>query len=136
MSGFMLCSCQKLYLKDVNSYYIYWEILHLPNFSNNKLLYIENVSSFFHHIKFMIFETVWSKKVWSKNYSAIVSHLFLLQIYTEWYILIGFSYNPKPVCFRAISMSFLNLLSQKTYPGEFSGPEVAWNRSYQRKSRT
>ena len=25
--------------KDINSYYIYWEILHLPNFSNNKLLY-------------------------------------------------------------------------------------------------
>ena len=40
MWGFMLCSCEKLYLKDVNSCYIYWDILHLPNFSNNKLLYI------------------------------------------------------------------------------------------------
>ena len=44
-----------------------------------------------------------------------MSHLFLLQIYTEWYILIGFSYNSKLVCFRTISMSFLNLLSQKKH---------------------
>ena len=36
----MLCSCEKRYLKDINYYYIYWEILHLPNLSNNKVLYI------------------------------------------------------------------------------------------------
>ena len=35
-------------------------------------------------------------------------HLFLLQIYTEWYILIGFSYSSKSVDFSAISISFLN----------------------------
>ena len=39
-------------------------------------------------------------------------------------ILIGFSYSSKPVGFRAILMSFLNFLSQKTYPGEFSRPEA------------
>ena len=130
----MLCSSEKHYSKDINSYYIYWETLHLPNFSNNKLTYIvilllpfakcfisvnkylirkcktwqytavcrnqirkialpylkivselrKNFSSFFHRIKFIAFETVWSKK----NYSAIASHLFLLQIYTAWYKII------------------------------------------------
>ena len=40
----------------------------------------------------------------------------------------------KPVRFRAISMSLLNFLSQKTYTGEFWRPEVVWNISYQRKS--
>ena len=30
----------EFFLKDINFYYIYWEILHLANFSNNKLLYI------------------------------------------------------------------------------------------------
>ena len=40
----MLCSFEKLYLKDINSYYIYWEVLHLPNFSNYKLLYILIIS--------------------------------------------------------------------------------------------
>ena len=37
---FMLYSSEKRYLKYINSYYIYWEILHLPNFSNNKLLHL------------------------------------------------------------------------------------------------
>ena len=85
----------------------------------------------FHHIKFMIFETVWSEK---KNYSAIVPHPFLLQIYTGKEILIGFSYSLKPVVFKAISMSLLIFLCQKTYLGKFSWSEVVWNRSYQRKS--
>ena len=35
--------------------------------------------------------------------------------------------------FRAISMSFLSFLSQKTYPGEFLRPEVILSRSYLRK---
>ena len=35
----MLCSCEKLYFKDIKSYCIHWEILHLLNFSNNKILY-------------------------------------------------------------------------------------------------
>ena len=39
----------------------------------------------------------------------------------------------RTVGFRPISMSFLNCLSEKTYPSEFSRPEVVWN-SYQRKS--
>ena len=34
--------------------------------------------------------------------------------------MIGFSYSSKPVGSGAISMSFLNILSQKTYPAEFS----------------
>ena len=34
-------------------------------------------------------------------------------------MLIAFSNSSKPVGFRAISMSFLNFLSQKTYHGEF-----------------
>ena len=46
--------------------------------------------------------------------------------------MIGFSYDSKPLEFR--TMSFFDFLSQKTYPGEFSRPEVVWNRSYQRKS--
>ena len=58
------------------------------------------------------------------NYSAIVPHLFFLEIYTEWEILIGISYSSKPVGFRAMSMSFLNFLIKTTYPGEFSRPEV------------
>ena len=36
--------------------------------------------------------------------------------------------------FMAMAMSFLNLMSQKTYLGEFSRPEVVSNRSHQRKS--
>ena len=148
----MLCSCEKLYY---NYYYIYWKILHLPNFSNNKVLYIvilllpfakcfffskwmpyyeglrdsnthifyfqtfitsfkskktqkpiknthkkncqtsllhlkivielrKNLSSFFHHIKFIVFQTVWSKKNKEKNNLATVPRFFLLQIYTAW----------------------------------------------------
>ena len=111
MWWFMLCSSEKHYSKDINSYCIYWKTLHLPNFSNNKLLYIvilskcfisvnkylirkcktrqystvcrnqiwkiallylkivselrKNFSSFFHRIKFIVFETVWSKKIYS-----------------------------------------------------------------------
>ena len=30
---------EKCYLKDINYCNIYWQILHLPNFSNNELLY-------------------------------------------------------------------------------------------------
>ena len=39
-------------------------------------------------------------------------------------MLIGCSYISKPVDVRAILMSFLNFLSQKTSPDEFSGPDV------------
>ena len=71
----MLFSWEKLYLKDINSYYIYWDILHLPNVSNNKLLYLVILLLTFakylisinecliqvYDIKFMIFEAVRSK---------------------------------------------------------------------------
>ena len=40
MWGFMLRFCEKRYLKDINPNYIYWEMLHLPIFSNNKFVYI------------------------------------------------------------------------------------------------
>ena len=63
----------------------------------------------------MIFGTVRSKK---ENYSAIVSQPFLLKIYTEQYILIGFSYSSKPVDFRVLSMSFLNFLSLVSFQGQ------------------
>ena len=36
----------------------------------------------------------------------------------------GFSYSSKPVCFRAISMSFLNFLSKKPYPVNFQGQKL------------
>ena len=36
--------------------------------------------------------------------------------------------------FMAMALSFLNLMSQKTYLSEFSRPEVVSNRSYQRKN--
>ena len=114
MWWFMLYSCEKRYLKDINSYYIYWEIMHLPNFYNNNFLYIvillrpfakcsiseneclirktktwqnshfwfsnlqyffqisvKNLSSFFHHINFMMFQKVWSKIRKLLSYSAI-----------------------------------------------------------------
>ena len=32
-----------------------------------------------------------------EDYLAIVPHLFLLQIYTEWWIFIGFSYRPRRI---------------------------------------
>ena len=55
--------------------------------------------------------------------------------FTDMYwIMIGFSYSSKQVGFKEISMSVLNFLSQKIYPGEISRPEIVWNRSYQRKS--
>ena len=44
------------------------------------------------------------------------------------------SYTSMPVGFKAISMSFLSFLSQKTYPGEFLRPEFISSRSYLRKS--
>ena len=50
--------------------------------------------------------------------------LLLLNVNKEWKILIGFSYSSKRVGCSAISMSFLNFLSQKTYSGEFSRPKV------------
>ena len=46
-------------------------------------------------------------------------HLFLLQVYTERYILIGVSYSSKPVGFQGISMSFFNFMSQKYTPVNF-----------------
>ena len=39
-------------------------------------------------------------------------------------MLIGFSDSSKSVGFRAISVSFLNFLSQKRYPSEFARPEL------------
>ena len=47
-------------------------------------------------------------------------------------MLIGFSYSLMPVGFRAILMSFLSFLSQKTFPGEFLRPELILSRSYLR----
>ena len=49
--------------------------------------------------------------------------------------MIKFFYSLIPVGFRAISMSFLSFLSQKTYPGEFLKPEVILSRSYLRKCK-
>ena len=60
-------------------------------------------------------------------------HLFFAQIYTGWYILIGFAHSLIPVSFREILMLFLSFISQKTYPGEFLRPEVILNRIYLRK---
>ena len=37
--------------------------------------------------------------------------------------MIGFAHSLTPVGFRAISMSFLSILSQKTYPGEALRPK-------------
>ena len=45
-------------------------------------------------------------------------------------MLIGFSYSLRPVGFRAILMSFLSFLSQKSYPEKFSKPEVILSRGY------
>ena len=73
---------------------------------------------------------MWLKKIKLLSYSATS---FSFTGYTEWQILIGFSYSLKPVGFRANSVSFLNFLSQKTYPDEFSRPEGVWNRGYQKK---
>ena len=47
--------------------------------------------------------------------------------------MIGFANSSIPVGFRAILVSFLSFLSQKTYPGEFVRPEVILSRSYLRK---
>ena len=47
--------------------------------------------------------------------------------------MIEFAYSSIPVGFRAILMSFLSFLSQKTYPGEFVRPEVILSRTYLRK---
>ena len=47
--------------------------------------------------------------------------------------MIGFAYSSISLGLRAISMSFLSFLSQKTYPGEFLRPEVILSRSYLRK---
>ena len=80
---------------------------------------------FFHCIKFMIFETLWSKKRKLLSCSTLLKEKLLNS---------KFWYNSKPVGFRAISMSFLNFSCQKTYPGKFSRPEVIWDRSYQWKS--
>ena len=60
-------------------------------------------------------------------------HLFFSHIYTARQILIGFAYSSIPVGFRAISISFLSFLSQKTYPGKFLRWQVILSRSYLRK---
>ena len=88
----------------------------------------KNLSSFFHQIKFIVFKIVWIKKG-LLNYSPTL--LFLTDIY-HIVILIKFSYSLIPVGFRAILMSFLSFLSQKTYPKEFLRPEVILSRSYLR----
>ena len=44
--------------------------------------------------------------------------------------MIDFSYSLIPVGFKAILMTFLSFLSQKTYPGEFLRAEVILSRSY------
>ena len=51
-------------------------------------------------------------------------------------LLIGFAYGSILLGFRAISISFLKFLSQKTYPGEFLRLEVILSRSYLRKCST
>ena len=89
----------------------------------------KNLSSFFHQFKFIVFKKVQLKKVCS----VIVLHLFFSQTYTARYILIGFVYSSVPVDFRAISMSFLSFLSQKTYPGKFLRPKVILSGIYLRK---
>ena len=74
----------------------------------------KNLSAFFHQIKFIVFERVQLKKF----YSAIVPHLFFTDIYCMVNFLIGFACSSISVDVRAISMSFLSFLSQKTYPGK------------------
>ena len=76
---------------------------------------------------FVITSSLWYLKQRDRKkeyYSAIVPHLFILQLYTEWQILIGFNYGSKPAGFRAISMTFLNFFRQQKYSGEFSYPVV------------
>ena len=75
----------------------------------------KEIELFFHQIKFIIFERVRLKKS-LLNCSATS---FFSQTYTAWQILKRFVYSPIPVHFRAISISFLSFLSQKTYPGKF-----------------
>ena len=50
--------------------------------------------------------------------------------------MLGFVYTSIPIGLRAISMSFLSFLSQKTYPGEFLSSEVVFSRGYLRKCST
>ena len=47
--------------------------------------------------------------------------------------MIGFAYSSIPVGFRAISISFLSFLSQKTFSGKFLRTELILSRSYARK---
>ena len=47
--------------------------------------------------------------------------------------MIGFACSLIPAGFRAILMSFLSFVSQKTSPGDFLRPEVILNRRYLRK---
>ena len=48
-------------------------------------------------------------------------------------MLIGFAYSFIPVGFRAMLMSFLSFMSQKTYLGKFLRAEVILSRIYLRK---
>ena len=74
----------------------------------------------FHHIKIMMFETAWSKKLLS--HSAI--SFSFTNIYRKGNF-DRFSYGLKPVDFRAISISLLNFLSQKTYLGKFQNKRLS-----------
>ena len=56
-------------------------------------------------------------------------HLFFTYIYH----MVSFTYSLIPVGFRAILMSFVSFLSQKTYPGKSWRPEFILSRSYLRK---
>ena len=78
----------------------------------------------------MIFEKEWSNKTKLLSYSA--KSFSFTDIY--WMAKFGFFYSSKPISFTSISISFSNFLSQKTYPDEYSRPDVVWNGSYQRKS--
>ena len=65
--------------KTINSYCIYWEILHLPNFSKNKLLYV--VISLLPFAKCFISVNkclVRKAKTWQYSYFRILNlHYFL-----------------------------------------------------------
>ena len=56
-----------------------------------------------------------------------MSHQFL---FTDIYWIVNFDRIFLSVSFRAILMSFLNFLVQKTYPGEFLRAEVILSRGY------
>ena len=75
----------------------------------------KKLGSFFHQIKLTVFQRVRLKKR-LLSYSA--TSFFLADIY-RMVKFDGFAYSLIPVGFRAVLMSFLSFLSQKTYPGNF-----------------